>query len=137
LDGEDYVTPSGLDLQWPDALYRRPGPGQHTISVKAQPEEFQLILQCTFRCIEGDTMFESFYISIDELTNYIIGTAINSAAYYNLNNYVRRLQRNVTLKQECVRIVSLFFFHPREILSSSLGQCSHRPVPNQDEEDCQ
>jgi len=82
-------------------------------------------------------MFESFYISVDELANYIISTAINLAAYYNLNNYVRRLQRDVTLKQECVRIVSLFFFHPREILSSSLGQCSHRPVPNQDEEDCQ
>jgi len=51
--------------------------------------------------------------------------------------YVRRLRRDVTLKQECVRIVSLFFFHPCEILSSSLGQCSHRPVLNQDEEDCQ
>jgi len=36
--------PSGLDLRWPDAPYCRPGPRQCTISVKAQPEEFQLIL---------------------------------------------------------------------------------------------
>jgi len=82
-------------------------------------------------------MFESFYISVDELTNYIINTAINSAAYYNLNNYVRQLRRDVTFKQECVCVVSLFFFHPCEILSSSLGQCSHCSVPNQDKEDCQ
>ena len=124
-DGEDYITLSGLDLQWPDAPYHWPGPGQRTISVNAQPEEFQLILRRIFYCVEGDAMFESFYISVDELTNYIVGTAIlNLAAYYNLNNYVRWLRRDVTLKQECVHIVSLFFFCPCEILSSSLGQCS-------------
>ncbi|KAM6489597.1 hypothetical protein JOM56_014919 [Amanita muscaria] len=94
------------DDAWPDAPWCPPGPGQRIMSLFAQPQMLRLILQHAIRQITGHAMTKSAYIPVEETPTHIISTTKQSARHFASKQYEARLEKDVMLKVEVVRVMN-------------------------------
>ncbi|KIL59616.1 hypothetical protein M378DRAFT_14732 [Amanita muscaria Koide BX008] len=94
------------DDPWPDAPWCPPGSGQRIMSIFAQPPNFRVILQHAIRQLTGDAMTRTAYISVEETPIHIVKTIKQSARKFNSEEYRMRLEKDVMLKVEVVRLMN-------------------------------